>query len=461
MLFSGIPFLFYFLPAVLILYFLMPRKLKNGFLLFASLVFYGWGEPRYLLLMAAAIVLFYSFGLAIGAAKTSWVKKFWLTAAVLTGVVMLGVFKYADFALENWNRLTGMGVPLLKLALPIGISFYTFQCVSYAVDVYRNDVAPQRNIIHFGTYVALFPQLIAGPIVRYVDVAEQLEKRESRWEDVAQGLGHFLLGLGKKVLIANPLGELTAIFRETGEQSVLFYWIYAIAFMLHIYFDFGGYSDMAIGLGRIFGFRFPKNFNYPYISRSITEFWRRWHMTLGGWFRDYVYIPLGGNRVGKVKWLRNILAVWLLTGLWHGAAWNFVVWGLLFAACLLLEKWLPLQKLPNLLRHGYVLLIVLISFVIFNAADMTQALQDLAGLFGGLGLPLISKPAEYYLRSYGILLLVGMIGATPLPYRIYAFCQRRWPATGWLLPAGSLALLLVCTAYLVDGSFNPFLYFRF
>ena len=461
MLFSGIPFLFYFLPLVVILYFLLPKVLRNGFLLFASLIFYAWGEPRYVLLMAAAIVLFYSYGLAIGAAKTGWVKKLWLSASVLTGVAMLGLFKYADFALENWNRLTGMSVPLLKLALPIGISFYTFQCISYTVDVYRKTVSPQRNIIHFGTYVALFPQLIAGPIVRYVDVAEELENRQAKWEDVAQGLGHFLLGLGKKVLIANPLGELTSIFRESGEQSVLFYWLYAIAFMLHIYFDFAGYSDMAIGLGRIFGFRFPKNFDYPYISRSITEFWRRWHMTLGGWFRDYVYIPLGGNRVSKIKWLRNILAVWLLTGLWHGAAWTFVIWGLLFAACLLVEKWLPLQKLPNFLRHGYVLLIVLISFVIFNASDLTEAGRDIAGLFGGLGLPLVSPPALYYLRSYGILLLIGILGATPLPYKIFTWCENRWPVTRWLLPAGALVLLLVCTAYLVDGSFNPFLYFRF
>ena len=461
MLFSGIPFLYYFLPCVLILYFLIPKSLKNGFLLLSSLLFYAWGEPKYVILMVAAIVLFYSFGLAIGASKKIWLRKLWLTAAIVAGCVMLGVFKYADFALENWNKLTGMGVPLLKLALPIGISFYTFQCISYAVDVYREDVKPQRNLIHFGTYVALFPQLIAGPIVRYVDVAAELDDRQSKWEDIAHGLGLFLLGLGKKVLLANPLGELTSIFRQTGEQSVLFYWVYAVAFMLHIYFDFAGYSEMAIGLGRIFGFRFPRNFDYPYISRSITEFWRRWHMTLGGWFRDYVYIPLGGNRVSKIKWLRNILAVWLLTGLWHGAAWNFVIWGLLFAACLLIEKWLPLQKLPNILRHGYVLLIVLISFVIFNAQDLAQAGQDIAGMFGRLGIPLISAPAVYYLRSYGILLLVGIIGATPLPYKLFSRAMKRWPAVGWLLPVGSMALLLVCTAYLVDGSFNPFLYFRF
>ena len=461
MVFSTPLFLFYFLPVVLILYFVMPPQWKNGFLLLASLLFYGWGEPRYVVLMVAAIVLFYIFGLAIGASAKAAARKFWLVAAIITGCAMLGLFKYADFALENWNRLTGMGIPLLRLALPIGISFYTFQCISYVVDVYRKDVPPQKNPIHFGAYVALFPQLIAGPIVRYVDVAEDLEHRKSRWEDASRGLGHFLLGLGKKVLLANPFGELTTVFRQTADQSVLFYWLYGVAFMLHIYFDFAGYSDMAIGLGRIFGFRFPRNFDYPYISRSITEFWRRWHMTLGGWFRDYVYIPLGGNRKGVIKWLRNILIVWLLTGLWHGAAWNFVVWGLLFAACLVAEKWLPIQKLPSLLRHSYVLLILCIGFVIFNARDLTQAGTDLAGMFGGLGLPLVSAPAVYYLRSYGTLLLIGILGATPLPHQLFTRLTERWPAASWLLPVGAAALLLICTGYLVDGSFNPFLYFRF
>ena len=461
MLFSGIPFLFYFLPAVLGLYFLVPRRLKNGFLLLASLLFYAWGEPVYVLLMAGAIVSFWGYGLLIQNSKKQALRRLWLTAAVLTGAAMLVVFKYADFAVENWNRLTGMSVPLLKLALPIGISFYTFQCVSYAVDVYRQDTVAQKNIIHFGAYVALFPQLIAGPIVRYVDIAAELEDRRASWENVSRGLFLFLIGLGKKVLIANPLGELTTLFRQSGEKSVLFFWLYAVAFTLHIYFDFSGYSDMAIGLGRCFGFRFPQNFNYPYISRSITEFWRRWHMTLGGWFRDYVYIPLGGNRVGKWKWLRNILAVWLLTGLWHGAAWNFVVWGLLFAAMLLIEKFLPLHKLPDFLRHSYVLLTVCLSFVIFNASDMAQALGDLGGMFGFAGVPLVSTESLYYLRSYGILLALAVLGATPLVRKTAEASAERWPAVSALVPVVALALLLVCTAYLVDGSFNPFLYFRF
>lgn len=462
MLFSGIPFLYYFLPAVVGLYFLTPARLKNAFLLLVSLVFYAWGEPRYVLLMIASILLFYAYGLAIEKSGTQMHKRLWLTAAIVTGGAMLAVFKYGDFALENWNRLTGMTVPLLKLALPIGISFYTFQCVSYAVDVYRGETHAQKNIITFGTYVALFPQLIAGPIVRYVDVERELRERKTTWEDLSEGLFGFLIGLGKKVLIANPLGELTVIFREADEKSLVFYWLYAAAFTLHIYFDFSGYSDMAVGLGRIFGFRFPRNFHYPYISKSVTEFWRRWHMTLGGWFRDYVYIPLGGNRVSRGRWVRNILVVWMLTGLWHGAAWNFIVWGLLFAVLLLAEKFLPvLQRLPDWLRHGYVLLAVTISFVIFNAQSMTQAGEDLMGMFGLLGLPLTTAETVYYLKSYAVLLLIGILGATPLVSMGGNWLRTHWRGTPVLRLLAAAVLLLVCTAYLVDGSFNPFLYFRF
>ncbi len=460
MLFSGIPFLFYFLPMVLAIYFLVPKGLKNAFLLAVSLLFYAWGEPRYVLLMAAAIVLFFCYGIAVEKAEKPFYKKAWLTAGIVTGIILLTVFKYADFALENWNRLTGMGVPLLKLALPIGISFYTFQCMSYVIDVYRGQARAQRSIIRFGAYVALFPQLIAGPIVRYVDVAKELEDRKSTWEDFSEGLFLFLVGLGKKVLLANPLGELTEIFRASDEKSVLFYWLYAAAFLLHIYFDFSGYSDMAIGLGRIFGFRFPRNFDYPYISRSVTEFWRRWHMTLGGWFRDYVYIPLGGNRVSRGRWVVNILVVWMLTGLWHGAAWNFVVWGLMFAVLLLLEKWLPLNRLPELLRRCYVLLTVTVSFVIFNAESMAQAMQDILGMFGLQAVPLYTTESVYYLKSYAMLLILGIVGATPLVRN--AACRiRERNGSEMLRLAAGLALLLACTAYLVDGSFNPFLYFRF
>lgn len=456
MLFSGIPFLFYYLPAVVLVYFLLPRGLRNGCLLLASLLFYAWGEPKYVLLMAATITVFYALGIAIEKSEGG-LKKLWLALAVGSGLAALAVFKYADFAVENFNALTGMSVPLLKLALPIGISFYTFQSISYAVDVYRGDTKAQRSIIDFGAYVALFPQLIAGPIVRYVDIARELQHREESWDDVSAGAFHFLIGLGKKVLIANPLGELCSIFRASGEKSVLFYWLYAIAFALHIYFDFSGYSDMAVGLGRIFGFRFPRNFDYPYISASITEFWRRWHMTLGGWFRDYVYIPLGGNRVSRWRWVFNILVVWMLTGLWHGAAWNFVLWGLLFAVFLMLEKWLPLNKLPSALRHGYVLLVIVLSFVIFNAESLAQAWGDISGMFGGQAVPLLTAESVYYLRSYGLLLICAMVGATPLVRHLAVRLEK----VGIARLAVAAALLLVCTAYLVDGSFNPFLYFRF
>ena len=462
MLFSGIPFLFYFLPVVAAVYFCLPWRLKNGWLLFASLFFYAWGEPRYVLLMVAAIVLFFGYGIATERCASQAGKRVWLTLAILTGVAMLGVFKYGDFALENWNLLTGMGVPLLKLALPIGISFYTFQCMSYVADVYWGKVPAQKNMISFGTYVALFPQLIAGPIVRYVDVDRALEGRKTTWEDLSEGIFLFLTGLGKKVLLANPLGELTVIFRDADEKSLLFYWLYAIAFVLHIYFDFSGYSDMAVGLGRIFGFRFPRNFDYPYISGSVTEFWRRWHMTLGGWFRDYVYIPLGGNRVSRGRWVLNILAVWMLTGLWHGAAWNFVLWGLLFAVLLLAEKWLPfLNRLPGALRHGYVLLIIVVSFVIFNAETLGQAGEDLMGMFGLLPVPLVTVESVYYLKSFALLLIAGFVGATPLVRNGAVSLQNRWDGTWVLRIVVGGALLLLCTAYLVDGSFNPFLYFRF
>ena len=458
MLFSSIPFLYYFLPAVLLIYFLVPVKLRNAVLLLSSLVFYGWGEPKYVLLMAVTIAAFYGCGRAIGSAGTAAAKKIWLSISVVIGIVLLTIFKYADFFIQSFAALTGLSVPLLKLALPIGISFYTFQCMSYAVDVYRGDVAAQKNIVSFGAYVALFPQLIAGPIVRYVDVARELENRTTTLDDAMAGIRRFLVGLGKKILLANQLGLLTEIFRESSQKSVLFHWMYAIAFMLHIYFDFSGYSDMAIGLGRIFGFHFIENFDYPYLSRSVTEFWRRWHMSLGSWFRDYVYIPLGGNRVSKLRWVFNILVVWMLTGLWHGASWNFVLWGLLFAVILLIEKWLPvLQKLPTLLRRAYVLFIVLISFVLFNAANLAQAAQDIAGLFGGL--PLVTQEALYYLRSYAVVFVAGFVGATPLVKTLAARIPEKIASV--LEPLALIALLLTCTAYLVDGSFNPFLYFRF
>ena len=461
MLFSSIPFLYYFLPAVLLVYFLVPRVLKNAVLLIASLVFYGWGEPKLLFLMIFTIMLFYLCGLAIGKAQQQKFKKLWLIVSVVISVALLAIFKYADFFIDSFNAVTGLSVPLLKLALPVGISFYTFQCLSYTIDVYRGNVESQKNPISFGAYVALFPQLIAGPIVRYIDVARELNSRTHSWDDVALGARRFIIGLAKKIIIADNFALLMKLFRESDGKSVLFYWMYAIAFMLNIYFDFSGYSDMAIGLGRIFGFRFIENFNYPYLSKSVTEFWRRWHMSLGSWFRDYIYIPLGGNRVSKGRWVVNVFAVWMLTGMWHGAAWNFVLWGVMFGVLLLIEKWVPaLQKLPAVLRHGYVLLLVCISFVLFNAESIAQAGGDLAGMFGFAGVPLATPETLYYLRSYAVLFLLGIVGATP----IVRDTGRRLAGRKWgtaLEPVVLIVLLLVCTGYLVDGSFSPFLYFRF
>ena len=466
MLFSSIPFLYYFLPCVLILYFVVPKCLKNTVLLLSSLVFYAWGEPKYVLLMAVSITLGYVFRLLIEIWRGTKLSKLFLILSIVTSLGLLGYFKYADFFIANFNAATGLSVPLLKIALPIGISFYTFQILSYTVDVYRGEVKAQRNYISLAVYVALFPQLIAGPIVRYSDIAAQLESRTHSFSNVALGTRRFILGLAKKVLIANALGELCDIFKESNDKSVLFFWLYAIAFTLHIYFDFSGYSDMAIGLGKIFGFDFLENFDYPYISGSITEFWRRWHMSLGSWFRDYVYIPLGGNRVSKARWFLNIFIVWMLTGFWHGAAWNFIVWGLFFAILLIIEKlWLlkPLKK-SKVLSHIYVMFFVIISFVIFNAADMKEAFSYIGGMFGAGGIPFISEEWLYYLRSYGVVLIVAIIGATPLVKKLVLSVKKK--STGEKImniaePIMLVALLLVITAYLVDGSFNPFLYFRF
>ena len=459
MVFSSIPFLYYFLPAVLAVYFLTPRRWKNGVLLLASLVFYGWGEPKLLWLMVFTIAVFYLCGLAIGRSEKH--KKLWLWVSAAVGIGLLGLFKYADFFLSSFNAVTGLSVPLLRLALPVGISFYTFQCLSYTIDVYRGKVPPQKNPISFGAYVALFPQLIAGPIVRYADVARELDSRTHSWEDVGLGLRRFIIGLAKKVILADNFALLAKLYRDSGSPSVAFAWMYAIAFTLNIYFDFSGYSDMAIGLGRIFGFHFPENFNYPYMSQSVTEFWRRWHISLGSWFRDYVYIPMGGNRVSRGRWVCNILTVWMLTGLWHGAAWNFVLWGLLFAALLLLEKALPgLQKLPGALRQCGVLLVVILSFVLFNAGSLSQAGGDFAALFGLAGLPLTTAETGYYLGSYMPLLMIGFLGATPVVRNVARRMERN-PLIQRLQPLLWAALALVCTAYLVDGSFSPFLYFRF
>lgn len=467
MLFSSIPFLYWFLPCVVLLYFAAPRGLKNTVLLLSSLFFYGWGEPVYVLWMLLAIVMAYLSGLLIERFRSTLrLARAFLVLSVSFSLAMLGYFKYADFFIRNFNAVTGLAVPLLRMALPIGISFYTFQILSYTVDVYRGAVRAQKNFIDLAAYVALFPQLIAGPIVRYADVAAQLKERRHTPEKTALGMRRFLLGLGKKVLIANLLGELCSIFRESNDKSVLFFWLYAAAYALHVYFDFSGYSDMAIGLGKIFGFDFRENFNYPFISKSITEFWRRWHMSLGSWFRDYVYIPLGGNRVSALRHLLNILVVWMLTGFWHGAAWNFVIWGLYFAGLLILEKIWLLKSLEGkpVIGHLYVTAAVTVSFVIFDASDLQQAFSYLKAMFGGSGYPLLSSEFLYYFRSYLVVFVIALFGATPLPAKLRG--RIRQTAAGEHVlsiaePLALIALLLICTAFLVDGSYNPFLYFRF
>lgn len=440
MLFSSISFLYYFLPCVLFLYLLVPRTWKNSVLLFASLFFYAWGEPVYVLFMLSSICIGYVSARLIERFQDTQKARQILILSVGLHVIVLFCFKIAP-------------------SLPIGISFYTFQVVSYIVDVYRKDVKAQRNLIDFAAYVSMFPQLIAGPIVRYVDIEKQLQSRAHSWEKAAHGIRRFVIGLSKKVLLANTLGELCEIFAASSDKSVLYYWMYAAAFTLHIYFDFSGYSDMAIGLGKIFGFEYPENFNYPYISKSVTEFWRRWHMSLGSWFRDYVYIPLGGNRVSKARYLSNILLVWSLTGLWHGGAWNFVIWGLYFAVLLMIEKLWLLKHLQRrrILSHIYLLLVVIVGFVIFNAADMGEAFSYLGAMFGAGELSLVSVEALYYLRSYAVIFVVAVIGATPVVKNHAA----KYKTLEYLEPIVLIGFTIAATSFLVDGSFNPFLYFRF
>ena len=440
MLFSSITFLYYFLPCVLFLYFIVPQRLKNTVLLVSSLFFYAWGEPYYVLFMLGSICVGYLTGLGIEKYQDTPRIKWVLATSVTLHVVVLFGFKVSD-------------------SLPIGISFYTFQVISYMVDVYRKDVPAQKNVLDFATYVSMFPQLIAGPIVRYADIEKQLKNREHSIENAAYGIRRFVLGLSKKVLLANTLGELCEIFRASNDKSILFYWMYAVAFALHVYFDFSGYSDMAIGLGRMMGFRYQENFNYPYISKSVTEFWRRWHISLGSWFRDYVYIPLGGNRVNKSRYLFNILLVWALTGLWHGGAWNFVVWGLYFAVLLIIEKLWLLKSLERhkVLGHLYAIIIVLIGFVIFDATNLNQAWEYIGAMFGFTEVPMVSAEAVYYLKSYAVIYMVSILGATPLVKSI----ATRIKKADYFEPILLLGLLLAVTAFLVDGSFNPFLYFRF
>ena len=468
MLFSSIVFLFTFLPAVMILYYLLPVRFRNVILLLASLVFYAWGEPVYLFLMLLSILFNYFSGLDIArnlqdkrAAKRSLVFNLIINLAVL------GFFKYEGFVLDTLNGILPVHISYHALPLPIGISFYTFQILSYIIDVYRGNVKVQTNLPNFALYVTMFPQLIAGPIVQYADVDEQLASREVSWTKFGEGSMYFIRGLAKKVLLANTSGM---IFTEVsglakGNITVVTAWLGAFAYMFQIYFDFSGYSDMAIGLGKMFGFEFNMNFNYPYVSKSITEFWRRWHISLSSWFRDYVYIPLGGNRVSKIKHIRNLLIVWFLTGLWHGAAWNFVAWGLYYGVILIIEKYLlspVLDRLPDVVRHIYSIVLVVIGWVLFFSSSFGQAADYIRVMFGAGAHGFADRESMYLLTSNLILWLILIFGSTPLVHFRYEHMLRtkKWNTT-IINSVVYVALFIVCIAYLVTETYNPFLYFRF
>ena len=465
MLFTSISFLYYFLPALIIIYFITPKKYKNIILLIASLLFYFYGEPKYVFLMILEIIIAYIGAILIDKYKNQ--SKNILIITLFIHVFLLIIFKYTDFIIQTINDISNANIKLLNIALPIGISFYTFQIISYIIDVYNGKVKVQKNIIKLATYVSLFPQLVAGPIVRYQTVEKELDNRVHSFNNFAYGIRRFSVGLAKKVLIANALGELCSKAPATSEETVVFFWIFGISYMLQLYFDFSAYSDMAIGLGRIFGFHFPENFNYPYISKSITEFWRRWHISLSTWFKDYVYIPLGGNRVGRYKQIRNILIVWLLTGIWHGANWTFLIWGLLFGIILIIEKIFLnkfMEKLPSFIRRIYVLFIVMILFIIFSSDNMSVALSNIKGLFGMNGEAFINDYTLHYLNSYLPVLIIALFGATPfIKILIDKLRKNKYVNNiiNILEPILIVVILVVVTSYLIDNSYNPFLYFRF
>ena len=476
MVFSSLIFLFRFLPIVLIAYFVAPRKCRNLILFLSSLVFYAWGEPIYVGLMLFSTVVDYTLGRLVDYYKRYEQRnkaKIFVTMSIVINLGLLGFFKYTDFFLSNFNGWFGTDFKLLNLALPIGISFYTFQTMSYTVDVYRGEAKVQKNIVSFGAYVALFPQLIAGPIVQYKTIATQLDERQETMDGFAYGVMRFMAGLGKKVLLANNIGLLyeTIAAYPSENLPVLTAWLGAIAFAFQIYFDFSGYSDMAIGMGRMFGFHFLENFKYPYQANSITDFWRRWHISLGTWFKEYVYIPLGGNRLGKAKHLRNIMIVWLLTGFWHGASWNFLFWGLYFGVILMIEKLVLLQwleKLPAFVRHLYTMVLVLFSWVIFAFEDTKAMVVYLKAMIGLGGAGIYNTDTLYLMTSYGVLLLILILGCTSYPKQLALKLQKRLEKrTSGQVCSAALNVLFVCgvfllsLAYLVSASYNPFLYFRF
>ncbi|MBQ1467450.1 MAG: MBOAT family protein [Solobacterium sp.] len=464
MVFSSLTFLFAYLPVVLLVYFLVPVAFRNLVLLLVSLFFYGWGEPVYVVIMVFSIIINWIFGNFISRYRDTDRKRSrrYLTLCIIFNLLLLGFFKYWDFLAVNLNHLGLRAIHPLRLALPIGISFYTFQTMSYPIDLYRKETDPQKSIVSFGAYVTMFPQLIAGPIVRYTDIAKQLNERKITRDSFFQGVMRFLCGLAKKVLLANQIGlihdEISVL--PQGSQSVILAWLGILAFAFQIYFDFSGYSDMAIGLGKMLGFDFLENFQYPYISRSVTEFWRRWHMSLSFWFRDYVYIPLGGNRKGLKRQILNILIVWMLTGLWHGASWNFIFWGVFYGVILILEKLFLLdllKKCPAWITHLYTMFIVLIAWVFFAFTDFSAGLRYLGVMFGNA--PVFNGLTLDYLRNYIVLFVLCAVASTPLFKDKLNILQNKKLA--WAAPVLAVLCLLVCTAFIVDASYNPFLYFRF
>ncbi len=469
MVFSSLIFLFAYLPAVLLIYYITPQKGKNAALFGVSLLFYAWGEPIYVLLMLASITLAYFFGLCIGEYRVENRRraKVFTTLSVCVSISFLFFFKYYNFFAQNLSRLPWITVPTIaSLALPIGISFYTFQIISYTIDVYRGDCAAQRNYIDFGAYVTLFPQLIAGPIVRYTEIDEQLTARRENVCDFAKGVLRFVVGLAKKVLIGDVLAAGYRYFRDSGalQPTVIGAWMVVILYSLHLYYDFSGYSDMAIGLGKMFGFHFPENFNYPYIAKSITEFWRRWHISLSSWFREYVYIPLGGNRAGTFKRYRNLAIVWFLTGFWHGADWNFVLWGVYFAVIISIERAFLLrflEKLPHFVAHLYSLFLIGVGFLIFSHNDLGAAFSTFLALFGVGANGLATPTALYTLIRLAPLILVSAIGATPFPKRFWERVGERHPRLQAATVILCITLFAVCVAYLVDSTFSPFEYTQF
>lgn len=466
MVFSSTIFLCVYLPLVLLGYYICPKKGRNLFLLIVSLVFYAWGEPKYVFLMIFSILVNYIFGRLMDKHRENKKRlKLMLVLSVVIDLGLLSVFKYTDFVITNINAIFGSSFDLLNIALPIGISFYTFQAMSYTIDVYRNDVRVQKNLIDFGMYITMFPQLIAGPIVRYADVQDQLAERSVTTADFSEGVMRFVVGLGKKVLLANQMGAVWSdIYALGGDVSALMAWTGAIAYTFQIYFDFSGYSDMAIGLGRMFGFKFPENFRYPYQSVSITDFWRRWHITLSTWFKEYLYIPLGGNRRGLARQALNLLIVWSLTGFWHGAGWNFVLWGLYYFVILFIEKLFllkALDKLPKFFRHVYALLLIIIGWVIFASDDVSVLLPFLGSMFGANGA--VGGMDVYTLLTKAALLVICCIASTELPKKLFlsAAGAMNEKAAFTLKSVLTIALLALSMILLIGDSYNPFLYFRF